>query len=231
MLRTALALAALLTANAASAGPVSADMTLRMTGFAYGSAAVSTNATSGTIGDGELAGLMTRNGATTSFLTYCTDLAQSFSWNTNYAYTEVATGSAHGFTIRQADLLGKLYTLAGRNVDTTDESAAFQLAVWEIVTETGSKLDILTGSFQLTAGASTLQRTMANDWLTAAADINAARSFNATRLYSSTTQDFVAFTEVPRTPDSGGGNNVPEPATFGLVGIALLGLVAARRKA
>ncbi len=230
MLRTAIALAALLTANAASAGLVSANMTLRMTGFAYGYAAVSTNASSGTIGDGELAGLMTRDGQTTSFLTYCTDLAQSFSWNTNYAYTEVATGTAHGFTTRQADLLGKLYTLAGQGVDTTDESAAFQLAVWEIVTETSRSLNILNGSFQLTAGASTLQRTMANDWLTAAADTNAVSTFSATRLYSSTTQDFVAFKEVPRTPNGSGGD-LPEPATYGLVGLALLGLVAARRKA
>ncbi len=231
MLRTAIALAALLTANAASAGPVSPNMTLRMTGFAYGYAPVSTSATTGTIGDGELAGVMTRDGVTSSFLTYCTDLAQGFSWNTNYTYTEVATGTAHGFTTRQADLLGKLYTLAGRDVDTTDESAAFQLAVWEIVTETGPSLNILSGSFQLTAGASAQQRTMTKDWLIAVSDINAVSSFNATRLYSSTTQDFVAFTAVPRTPNGGNGGNVPEPADYGLVGIALLGLVAARRKA
>lgn len=230
MLRTAIALAALLTANAASAGPISADMTLRMTGFAYGYATVSTNVTSGSIGDGELAGLMTRNGVTTSFLTYCTDLAQSFSWNTNYTYTSVATGTTHGFTTRQADLLGKLYTLAGPGVDTTDESAAFQLAVWEIVTETGSKLNILNGSFQLTAGASTVQRTLANDWLMAVTDINAASTFSATRLYSSTAQDFVAFNAVQQTTN-GGGSTVPEPATYGLVGLALLSLVAARRKA
>ena len=231
MLRTTIALAAMLTANAASASLVSANMTLRMTGFAYGYAAVSTNATSGTIGDGELVGRMTRDGATTSFLTYCTDLAQSFSWNTNYIYTEVATGTAHGFTSRQADLLGKLYTLAGRDVDTTDESAAFQLAVWEIVTETTRSLNILSGSFQLTAGASTLQRTMANNWLTAAADISAVSSFNAIRLYNSTAQDFVTFAEVPRTPHGPGGGDLPEPATYGLVGLALLGLLASRRKA
>jgi hypothetical protein len=230
MLRTATALIALLTAHAASASLVLADMTLRMTGFAYSYAGVSTNATSGTVGAGELAGQMTRNGATTSFLTYCTDLAQSFSWNTNYVYTEVATGTAHGFTTRQADLLGKLYTLAGQGVDTTDASAAFQLAVWEIVTETGSKLDILNGGFKLTSGASSSQRNQANNWLTAAADINAVSSFNATRLYSSTTQDFVVFTELPHGVSSD-SNKVPEPASYGLVGIALLGVVATRRKA
>ena len=227
MFRTALALAALLAANTASAGLIS-SVNLKMTGFAYGYAAVQTNVTSGTIGDGELQGLMTNNGVTSSFLTYCTDLAQSFSWNTNYSYTLVANGSANGFTARQADLLGKLYTLAGRDVDTTDESAAFQLAVWEIVTESASnKLNILNGNFQLTAGASNQQRSLASNWLESISASTAKNTFDATRLYSSVAQDFVVFTERSLTTIDGG--KVPEPASYGLVGMALLGLVATRR--
>ena len=58
---------------------------------------------------------MTNNGVTSSFLTYCTDLAQSFSWNTHYSYTLAANGSANGFTTRQADWLGKLYTLTDKS--------------------------------------------------------------------------------------------------------------------
>lgn len=229
MFRTAIALAALLAANAASAGPIS-TVNLKMTGFAYGYAAVKTNVTSGYIGDGELQGLMTNNGVTSSFLTYCTDLAQSFSWNTNYSYSLVANGSATGFTARQADLLGKLYILSGRDVDTTDESAAFQLAVWEIVTESASnKLNILTGNFQLVAGASNQQRSLATGWLDSISASSAKSSFDATRLYSSVAQDFVVFTERPLTSNDLNGN-VPEPASFGLVGVALLVLVATRRR-
>ena len=229
MFRPALALAALFVANAASAGPIS-TVNLKMTGFAYGYAAVKTNVTSGTIGAGELQGLMTSNGVTSSFLTYCTDLAQSFSWNTNYSYTLVANGSANGFTTRQADLLGKLYTLTGRGVDTTDESAAFQLAVWEIVTESASnKLNILNGSFQLVTGASDPQRSLAGSWLDNISSSSARSSFDATRLYSSVAQDFVVFAERPLT-GNGIPGAVPEPASYGLVGLALLGLAAASRR-
>lgn len=233
MIRASLALLAALTSLPAAAAPIS----IRLDGFAYGYAAVDTSAQAGFIGAGEFSGQITRNGLTTSILTYCTDIYQGFSFGTTYNnYELVATGSTHGFTTRQESLLGKLYTLAGAQVDTTNESAAFQLAVWEIVTESssslnvlgGSSLNLLGGSFYLEQGASTTQRNLANTWLAAIDSTSAAKNFTAQRLYSATNQDFVIFTARPPADSA----SVPAPGTLALLGLALAQLaLVVRRKA
>ena len=226
--RHLLALLAILLIPTAQAGLLSdtaPDVTLRLSGFALGYGAVDTSKT-GWVGAGEFTGQITRDGVTSSFLTYCTDIYQSFNWNTTYIYSPVATGSANGFSTRQEDLLGKLYTLAGSSVDDTLKSAAFQLAVWEIVTETSPTLDLLAGNFFLEHTATPAQRDVASGWLQAVSASNAAKAYNAVRLYNANTQDFVVFERAP-TP-----NVVSEPTSLLLAGLALTGMVVAatRRK-
>lgn len=226
-MRSMIAGVAALASAAALAGPIGTppiDLVVQIDGFAQGHAAVDVSEDPwGWIGAGQFKGLLDG----TSFLTYCTDLSQSFAWHQTYTYTLVANGSPNGFNTTQADLLGKLYTVAGGDAASTDASVAFQLAVWEIMNEDGTPDSVTSGSFRLIHGASATQRGLANDWLLAANATGAARGFDATRLYSSVAQDFVVFTEVP-VPLA--RFSTPEPASLVLTGAAMLAALTARRR-
>ena len=233
---TALLLPPLVSASLITTPAIGEVVTVRVSGFANGSANVNVTLDSnGVMGAGQLSGWLNNQ----SFLTYCVDLGQSFSWNTNYNYTLLANNPlpgnspapGGGFSQQQSNLLGKLYTSFGSASAATsvDRSVAFQLAAWEIVYETGSVASITGGAFNLISGASDTQRALTNSWLTAITLVDAPLSFNAQRLYSSAAQDFVLFTALP-LPRPQVRIHVPEPSSHALVGIALLGLGLARRR-
>ncbi len=112
-------------------------------------------------------------------------------------------------------------------MENTNESVAFQLVVWELLYEAPPE-DVTSGNFRLLSGASAAQRTLANTWLTEVMAPNAAQAFHAQRLYSSAAQDFLVFTAIPPRPNL--TTSVPEPAGYALVGLALAGLAATRRR-
>lgn len=163
-----------------------------------------------------------------SFLAYCIEPGQANAPAALGAQTYQVTS----FTGNQATLLQSLYSSTFATVDTFDEQAAFQLAVWEIVRESSATLNVAqnAGSFFLrpfnSSAASVQVATsltgLANSYIAAAQGYHGPASYSLTKLTSSSYQDLVVA--VPANP-------VPEPGTYAmlLAGLGAIGMIARRR--
>jgi hypothetical protein len=168
------------------------------------------------------------------FTTYCVQLTQTFGFGALLNYTVEGGGSYFGNQHPAlpstgaviVDRLGKLFTsLGGVNVPTdATQSAAIQLAVWESIYEGSAALALGTGAFQVSSTAAAV--------FTATSTILANAAAVTTNLYtisvlqSATQQDFLLISRngIPY------GGNTPEPASLGLVALALGGLALSRRR-
>ncbi len=146
-----------------------------------------------------------------TFNTYCVDLAQSVSAGTNYTF-EVRTPAQHGYSANQTDILGKLWGGFFGLIDTSTESAAFQLAVWETVFDSDGALS--TGSFKASSPSSAIS--LAQTWLdTVKAPGYSGPVAELVVLHSPTAQDQITV--------------IPTPGSMALLGLACM-VIGRRRR-
>jgi hypothetical protein len=192
----------LVAASMLVAAPVKASLV--QNGFINGSINVTLNRpgqSSQSVAVGGYTGLL--NGA--AFLSYCIELAQQVSFRTTYSNYTVGTVSGGPNTTvggmgeaKASDIAKLSAAYFATSFATTTRTAAFQLAVWEIVHETlSATYNVNSGSFAILSdtdhGAA---RAQANTWLASLDSLTATAPMIS--LTSPTAQDFItAVVPVP----------------------------------
>lgn len=155
--------------------------------------------------------------APTSFMAWCAELTQDFTFGVTYTYSEQSGTSYFGARTR-ADL-SRLFTAAQGFVVDAGTSAAMQAGIWEIIYERGTAYGFASGTF---LGAPALAADLGafatvNGYLANLSSYNA--DYQIRVLTNPERQDFLVAT-------------IPEPETWALLvaGLAALGVVKRRRK-
>lgn len=195
--------------------PAFAD-TVNLSGFTFNPAMPLTVASPSYSGSaGQFSGLLNGN----SFVTYCTDLSQTFQFGINYTDYSVVSGVTAWGAAKSLDIDRAIsnVTSFGQPVNSV-QSAAIQAIVWEILYETaGNPYDFTSGSFTATSADAATQ-TLLNSVNWAALPITPV-TMHVDQLYSREHQDFMVWAPVP------------EPGTYALfaAGLAGIGFIARRR--
>jgi len=150
------------------------------------------------------------------FLALCIDLVQYMNNPTEYTITPSLIAGA----VR--DNVDKLFTTAlgggtlGGVINTKVKAAGFQIALWEILNDTGAAFDLTSGNFSMSQNAAVQAK--AEQYLSAITPGAAMGGYDMTFLASTDYQDVMTVTPVPL------------PATGILLAFGIGGLFAARRR-
>jgi hypothetical protein len=198
-----------------ASAPAFADVSIKYTGKDASDPVLSTTATTN-----YATGAMNYvDSAGTSFLAYCVEPDQPFAITSK----GFKTYTASAFSGSQGTLLQGLYSSSFKSVNSGNQQAAFQLAVWEITGETSGTLDITQGSFMLTSsGGNNAVQALATHYLSAAQTYQGPALYSLTRLSNPSYQDLVIASTATL---------VPEPETYALFlgGLGVIGLLSRRR--
>ena len=147
-------------------------------------------------------------------LAWCVDL---YNHLRSPAMYDVSGFGDSGFSAGVKDNVDRLFTGFYADVNTRDEAAGFQIALWEIVTETTGAIDLASGIFRATGSA--LPYSLAGTYLSGlAAAGTGAYDLTFFDSQNNTSQNLV------------NASVVPVPAAGGLLLAALGGFAALRRR-
>ncbi len=202
------------------------DANIVFNGTNYHNGLPSTLTEGGGAGGFKTYNLTTDPGRNSSFQSWCVDIFHSFGFASQSS--DILNTATSIFGASKATDLGRLATNHYANVASQATlgatSAAFQLAIWEIVNEnTGNLYSLSAGAFTATGTGAALATT----WLNELNNTPSASTY------------YVNIWEVQGDGPSGMGSqdvavftSVPEPETYALMlaGLGLLGFSARRRK-
>ena len=194
--------------------------TLVGNGYANGSESFLISATFNPVVNPVNAGGFTGTFGGTPILFWCADLLHTFSFGVPYDYTASLYVNTN---------LSRLFTEVGGSAaatSTTDRSAAFQLAIWEILFEsnTSNPYNLGTGNFLVTNDFGNSNAvSIANTWLQ---NLNGSQPLTTLFWLTSTNghQNFLTDTTIPSRLI------VPEPSSLPLLGIGLLAIAFGLRR-